>query len=143
MGIDMGMAQQIKEHIYQGARDSTRFKPVSLSLVLRERFQTAADAEMNGDFSHMLEMVLRLYLDDPRNFPLCWTRKSEGPAKNKPLTLSDQVIEEIQEEADMTTDGVFAKLVQAIVRGYLVDQGYIETPQATLRGLHKKPTETL
>ena len=135
------MAGQIKEQIYQGARDSTRFKPVSLSLVLRERFQAAADAEMGGDFSHMLEMVLRLFLEDPRNFPLCWLRKNEGAAKNKPVTLSDQVIEEIQDQADMLTDGVFARLVQGIVRGYLVDRGYIEALQATPRGARMKTTD--
>lgn len=129
MSIDMAMVEQIKKEIYGGARDSTRYKPVSLSLVLREKFQEAADDDMAGDFSHMLETVLRLYLDDPQTFPLCWLRKNEGPAKNKPVTLSDDVIEAIQEEAQMLTDGVFARLVQGIIRGYLVERGYIESTQ--------------
>jgi hypothetical protein len=126
MGIDMDKAMEIKQQLGEGARDSTRYKPVSLSQVLRERFQVAADEHMEGDFSHMLEMVLRLYLADPANYPLCWTRKSEGPAKNKPVTLSDYVIEEIQGQADQATDGVFARMVQAIIRGFLADQGRLQ-----------------
>jgi hypothetical protein len=127
MEINMEKVMQIKQQLREGARDSTRYKPVSLSQVLRERFQVAADEYMGGDFSNMLEMVLRLYLVDPANYPLCWTRQNEGTAKNKPVTLSDFVIKEIQSRADQTTDGVFARMVQAIIRGFLADQGRLQS----------------
>ena len=124
MSIDMTAVAVIKDKVNEG-RGATTFKPVSLSLVLRERFQEAADQEMGGDFSHMLEVVLRLYLDDPKNFPVCWISQNEGSAKNKPLTLSTVLVEDVQEEANRITDGVFARLVQIIIRGYLLDRKYI------------------
>lgn len=129
MSIDMTAVEQIKASIRAEGRGTTSFHPVSLSQVLRERFQQAADEEMDGDFSNLLETVLRLYLADPRKYPVCWVRVSEGSAKNKPVSLSDEVIQGIKEEARMLTDGVFARLVQIIIRGYLVERGYLKLPQ--------------
>ena len=129
MSIDMNAVEQIKTSIRADGRGSTSFHPVSLSQVLRERFQQAADEEMDGDFSNLLETVLRLYLADPRKYPVSWVRISEGAAKNKPVSLSDEVIQGIKEEARMLTDGVFARLVQIIIRGYLVERGYLKLPQ--------------
>ena len=124
MSIDMAAVAMVKDQVKQG-RGVTTFKPVSLSQVLRARFQDAADQEMGGDFSHMLEVVLRVYLDDPKTFPVCWVRQGEGAAKNKPLTLSTELVDEIQKEADRITDGVFARMVQIIIRGYLLDRKYL------------------
>jgi hypothetical protein len=126
MSIDMTAVKQIRKELAEEGRGTTSFHPVSLPQVLRERFQGAADEEMGGDFSNLLETVLRTYLIAPRDFPVCWVRASEGSAKNKPVSLSDEVIKGVKEEAKMLTDGVFARLVQIIIRGYLVDRGYLK-----------------
>ncbi len=128
MSIDLNAVEQIKQTLRQDGRGTTSFHPVSLSQVLRERFQAAADEEMAGDFSNLLETVLRLYLSAPRSFPVCWMRINEGSAKNKPVSLSNEVIQGIKDEAKMLTDGVFARLVQIIVRGYLVERDYLKLP---------------
>lgn len=129
MQIDMALLEKIKTQILEEGRSEKRYHPVSLPQVLIERFQEAADAENEGDFSSFLEMVLRLYLADPRSFPVCWVKVAEGASKNKPVSLSSEIIKEIKEEANMMTGGVFARLVQIVVRGYLVERGYLTIPR--------------
>ncbi len=129
MGINVALAEQIKQEISgaaRGERGTIVYHPVSLSQVLRENFQAAADKEMNGNFSNLLEAVLRLYLEDPQNYPVCWVSIKEGAAKNKPVSLTEEVVQGIKEKASVETEGVFARLVQIIIRGYLVDRGYLQ-----------------
>lgn len=102
--------------------DFVTYKAIALPHSLREKVQKAADKEVGGVFSALVERAFKKFLDDPNTFTL--EPSEDGPRKNKALSLPVELIDAIQAQADRLTKGNFSGLAQKILLGYLKNTGY-------------------
>ena len=103
-------------------------KRVNLPVLIQKKMEEVAKERGLRYFTALLKNIFDQYLSTPIDrpkFKLVELEDSDGANKNRDVRLPPEMIDGIQERANLIYGGNFSGLAQEIVKGWLVHNGYV------------------